>query len=140
MEKMLRTEERHNFYTYTANRRSLKNQNTSGALRKNRKPIIKKYKNRKTDNKWTPYPFSVWNCQGWGGYSLYMSYGDVRTIWVSFLLPKNLYETNRKTATQKAKNQKTQITLPRKRKPQSTSETTRAHKTARKIAKPLRKI
>ena len=25
-----------------------------------------------------------------GGYSLYMSYGDVRTIWVSFLLPKNL--------------------------------------------------
>ena len=69
-----------------------------------------------------------------------MSYGDVRTIWVSFLLPKNLYETNHKTATQKAKNQKTHITLPRKRKPQSTSETTRAHKTARKIAKPLRKI
>ena len=67
MEKRLRTEERYNFYTYTANRRSLKNQNTSGALRKNRKPLIKKYKNRKTDNKWPPYPFSVWNCPGWGG-------------------------------------------------------------------------
>ena len=25
-----------------------------------------------------------------GGDTPYMSYGDVRTIWVSFLLPKNL--------------------------------------------------